>query len=480
MKKYIFIVILLLALTSASPSQAREVTVLLMENAARCSIGGNALIIRDAGGRSTKPFSGSFQINYSKGAMTAGKYSYKLPAVITSSSPLACGGIKHHGSLVIEAGSRGLNVINRVNMEDYLKGVLKSEMSPGWPLEALKAQAVLARTYTLSSKKHGRYDVCSRVHCQLYEGTEGEARAIIEAVTATAGEILTYSGAPAQIFYFGDSGGMTTSAKSVWGKDIPYLAARADPLPSKGPNAAWQATVSMSQIESRLSAAGIRVGTISSLRPVRRDESGRVLQLEVKGSGGSQLIAGSKFRTALGTGVIKSTLFEFNSRSAYNPTVQPARETAAAPEAAVQPERSYPANIDASTMPESDEDKLVWMAKNKIFTTAELMAMIGKSKEYPRFVAEGEARMSGKKIPVSRTEPRPQSAAPQPAAASAPTATALSMEAANSRNVTIFGRGTGHGVGFPQWTAKSLAEAGWSYIKMLEYYFPGTTLKKEL
>lgn len=101
--------------------------------------------------------------------------------------------------------------------------------------------------------------------------------------------------------------------------------------------------------------------------------------------------------------------------------------------------------------------------------------MIGKEKDYPKFIAEGEARMSGKKTPAASPAPPPAALPANGASAGAPQ---FSMNAASGSSVTISGRGSGHGVGLPQWTAKALAEAGWSYRQILDYYFPGTTLER--
>lgn len=468
MKKYITALLLLFILSGAA--EARDISVLLKGNARQCTIGGVSYVIRVASGGETPAITGSFSLSHAGGgALSAGAVSYAMPVTVTSPSPIIINGVSYHGTIVFEASSAGFNIVNRVDVEEYLKGVLKDEMSPAWPAEALKAQAVLARTYTLSSKKHGSYDVCAQVHCQSYGGVASESPAIDAAVNATAGELLKYGGSVAQVFYYGDSGGVSASAKAVWGKDIPYLQARPDPITYNSPNGRWQTTLSMSQIASRLAAAGVPVGSISSIRPYSRDESGRVLQLEVSGSGGTRLVAGSKFRLAVGADVVKSTLFEFGAASGYTPAA------AAAPAAQSRLQASYPVIADRSSIPEKDEDKLYWMTQNKIFTVQELVSMIGKEKDYPKFVAEGEARMSGKKTPEPSAVPQPSAPPAYNAAAGAPS---LSMNGASGATATISGRGSGHGVGLPQWTAKALAEAGWSYRQILDYYFPGTTLER--
>ena len=230
MKKQIFAAAIIFVLLWSVPASAREITVLLKQRVTQGAIGGQGVVLTDARGMYTKPFNGTFKISYSNGAMKAGKVTYKLPVTMKSGSGVVVDGVKYKGALVIERNGNGLNLVNKVDVEEYLKGVLKSEMSPSWPKEALKAQAVLARTYTLASKKHGAYDICDETHCQVYRGTADESPAITQAVNETKGQILTYGGAPAQTFFFSDSGGMTTSSQSVWGGVVPYLTPKADPV----------------------------------------------------------------------------------------------------------------------------------------------------------------------------------------------------------------------------------------------------------
>lgn len=477
MKKHILAAAVISVFIWSLPASAREVTVLLKQRVTQASIGGQSVVLTDARGMYTKPFNGTFKASYSNGAMKAGKVTYKLPVTMKSASGVVVDGVKYKGSLVIERNSNGLNLINKVDVEEYLKGVLKSEMSPTWPKEALKAQAVLARTYTLAGKRHGSYDLCDETHCQVYRGTAGESPNITQAVNETKGQILTYGGAPAQTFFFSDSGGMTTSSEAVWGGAIPYLKPKADPVPSGSPNKTWQTQLTMAQMGSKLNAAGAGVGTLKSLRPYKRDKSGRIEQIELKGSAGTKIISGDKFRNAVGASVVKSTLFEFNRQSAYKVStesvVKPAANVVQIPKQNASPAQ----NTQIAGMPESDADKLYWMAKNNVFTIRELLSMIGNDTKYPEYVAEGLARMAKMKTqPAKASSPKPAKTAATVTVTEA-SASALSMDGTSAKTVVIYGRGYGHGVGFPQWTAKALAEAGWDYKRMLEYYFSGTKLE---
>ncbi|MEG1823869.1 MAG: SpoIID/LytB domain-containing protein [Cloacibacillus sp.] len=463
--------LLIYLVLTASPASALEVAVLLKAKASQCVISGTEMTLADAAGKSSEPQTGQLAVTYSGGTASCAGESYILPVTVFSQAPFSFEGRTYCGALTLDEAGGFFNIANKIEIEEYLKGVLKTEMNPKWPAEALKAQAVLARTYVISSAKHGKYNACATTHCQGYAGVVNDA-AITEAVAATASEVLTYGGAAAQVFYFGDSGGATASAKSVWGKDIPYLVSRPEPLGAANSSGAWQASLAMSRIAANLTAAGVPVGTLTSLRVCARDESGRATQIEASGSAGQTLIAASKFRAAIGYSVIKSTLFDFSAQPAFaQPAPIYAQPTAQQPP---RGQKVYP-NPDRTTMPQKAEDRLVWMAKNKIFTTAELMSMIGREKDYPKFIAEGEARMSGKKMPEPQTAAHPTPVYQQ----QLPVQPQLSgTNAATGDTVIIMGRGSGHGVGMPQLGAKALAEAGWDYRRILEYYFPGTTLER--
>ena len=133
----------------------------------------------------------------------------------------------------------GLLFFNEVSLEDYVCGVLGSEAYAGWPLEALKANAVAIRSYTLYSlEKHGTFDLCDTIHCQVYRGRPQEA-VFRTAVTETAGEILSWQGAPINAVYHSSSGGRTRNNEEVWvGPPLPYLRSVED-FDQDGRNYQW-------------------------------------------------------------------------------------------------------------------------------------------------------------------------------------------------------------------------------------------------
>ncbi len=222
---------------------------------------------------------------------------------------LTVNGNRYRGAISLTAMGDAVRVINVVDMESYLRGVVPSEMAASWPLEALKAQAVAARSYTLTSlDPSGAYDLCATVDCQVYRGVEAEHPRTDAAIAATAGVVVTYGGATARTYYHADSGGMIASSQEVWGSALPYLVARAD-APTTTPHRAWVHSLDAAVVAASLEAAGLGVGTVRGVRVVRLSESGRVLELEVTGSARSRVIRGTQLTNLARSWGLKSTRF---------------------------------------------------------------------------------------------------------------------------------------------------------------------------
>lgn len=153
---------------------------------------------------------------------------------------LSYGGKEFRGDLRIAVLAGRIQLVNVVGLEAYLLGVVPGEMPKDWPLAALQAQAVAARTYAVGNIVRGRpFDLYSDWRSQVYYGVGSEAPGTTQAVRETRGQILTYEGAPAQTFYFSSSGGRTISSLDAFGLDLPYLVSVADPWDVASPNHAW-------------------------------------------------------------------------------------------------------------------------------------------------------------------------------------------------------------------------------------------------
>jgi len=203
---------------------------------------------------------------------------------------------KYRGTLYVARASGRYFVINVVDVEDYLCGVIAREMEKNWPTEALKAQAVCSRSLVYyymqkAREKNLPYDVSNSVFHQVYGGTEAERENVVEAVDSTAGEVLSYEGRIVPGFFHACCGGSTSNASDVWGSEFPYLVGVSDSYCSGTPFFTWRKVFSASDIGRVL---GIK--KVDSIRIVQNDSSGRVKTLEVKSGTGKKIVTGKDLR----------------------------------------------------------------------------------------------------------------------------------------------------------------------------------------
>lgn len=190
-------------------------------------------------------------------------------------------GRAYRGAITVIAAGSQLRIVNRLGLEDYLRGVVPAEMPANWPLEALKAQAVAARSYTLGTLgSAGDYDICATVECQVYRGVEAEQPQSDRAVAETRGVVLTYNGDIAQTFYHSDSGGMLASSAEVWGQSLPYLTARQDAA-GPGPHRGWEFVFDPQALARALRDHGVSMNSVREVEVVSVSESGRVQKVDV-------------------------------------------------------------------------------------------------------------------------------------------------------------------------------------------------------
>jgi stage II sporulation protein D len=209
-------------------------------------------------------------------------------------------------------GAGRLTVINEVDLEEYLYGVLKNEVDPQWPTEALKAQAVASRTwalYNFSRFASEGYDVCATTECQVYSGVTAEDPRTSAAVDETRGQIMTYQGRPIFAAYHSDSGGYTESSDLVWGgAGYPYLKGVADPYSIGAPRHEWIVRMDLSTFESRVRGSGRLITNVMGIEVAEATPSGRAALLRIFGAHGVLIVKGAELRAVLGAD-LRSTLF---------------------------------------------------------------------------------------------------------------------------------------------------------------------------
>ena len=206
---------------------------------------------------------------------------------------------RYRGAIEVLPDSGGLTAVNVLDLDTYVRGVVAGEMPSSWPLEALKAQAVAARTYALATRKTtGAFDQYPDTRSQVYRGVVGESVRSDAAVAQTAGRILTYGGAPAVTYYFSTSGGHTENVEFsfIGALSKPWLVGVPDPYDDRSPYHRWRANVSTGTLTRALGAHG----TFRRLEILKRGASPRVVRARVVGSRGSTTITGPQVRSRLG------------------------------------------------------------------------------------------------------------------------------------------------------------------------------------
>ena len=457
---------------------AAETSVLLNSNAKDVQVSGENYIFTTGDSYCTPEINGAFTLSYSRGMVYCGDVQYKLPLTITSQNPICINGNNYKGRIVLEENEGKLCIVNYLDTEDYLAGVLACEMSPKWPVEALKAQAVLARTYLLQTtgKRHGKYDICCTEHCQAYNGLPKDSGNITRALEETKDIVVCYNNQPMQVFFFADSGGVTASSSDVWdGEKIPYLTSRPDPDAISGKFATWKFRCNMTLLQEKLLAKGIDLGTIVSVTPTERDGSGRVKKLEIKGENGTKQISASQFRSMLGAKDIKSTLFRF-AKADEGEATQPENPTSVNKPVA---KSSYTKTSSKSGEKfQSKIDELMWLGDQGAYTTRELCAILVDFDNYDTYIAKGhEILKTGKKTKENTPDTTiSNDLVVEEVSTPAEGNIKITNESASGNVFMVIGYGYGHGVGMPQNQCKYLAEAGWTYDQILSYYFSGTNL----
>lgn len=335
------------------------------------------------------------------------------------------GSHRYRGRLEIGryGGRTSVTAVNVVPLEGYLYGVVPYEMPATWPMEALKAQAVCARSYALlkagyhaeTDIKRG-YRMVDTVQSQVYGGTEHEHARSNAAVDATKGQTLCYENRTVAGYYFSASGGHTEDVEDVWGSEKTYLQGVPDIYeqnPSKEP---WRVSITGSRLESLLKAEGKEVGKITKVVPEIATASGRVYRLRVIGSEGSVTLATDELRNVLD---LPSTKFKVISAGA---------------------------TPDAVTVQGEKESKQTRISDCYVIgSDGEAQSAKGLTEQY---VVVSEDNLTG-----------------------------FSAVVPKEGEFLFVGMGHGHGVGMSQSGARGMADRGFTYQEILEHYFTGISVR---
>src|SRR3954464_12493543 len=230
--------------------------------------------------------------------------------VASSSGSVALGGRamnglsdgRYRGVIEVRPGTfGGLMAVNALPLDDYIRGVIVGEMPTSWPLPALEAQAVVARSYALTSDAGGAiFDQYPDTRSQMYYGMSRETKGTNQAVDATAGSVVMYGDTVATTYYFSTSGGRTENIENAWPgtSPVPYLQSVVDPYDNLSPRHRWRFVWSKSKLDAKL--GGYVKGRLRDLKVTKRGVSPRIVAAKVIGSRGTVNVTGPELRSRLG------------------------------------------------------------------------------------------------------------------------------------------------------------------------------------
>lgn len=232
---------------------------------------------------------------------------------LTSERPLRLNGRDYLSPLEIVRNAGGFAVVNELPMEEYLAGVLRAETGDRWPVEALRAQAIVARTYAAYQRQISvgkPYQIVASTAHQLFAGRVSPASAAWNAVQDTAGQVLRWEGELFPAFYHSESGGYTEDPRTVFAAgNLPALKPVVCPFSAGSPHYYWNLDIRLGELTDTLRRGGVDVGAISAIEVTERTRSLRASMVTLRGTRGAVRVRGNELRRLVGFETLKSTLF---------------------------------------------------------------------------------------------------------------------------------------------------------------------------
>ena len=295
--------------TTLGKAPVARIRVLLGEGKKALAVSSDSpFSVKDASGTVHQLEPGPYQLGPAlKMKVDAAQPAKALPGPLVflpGATPLKYAGKEYRGQLQVNPGKAALQVVNNLGLEPYLYGVVPREVPFAWPPEALKAQAVVARSYALAVRKTGAYDVFADTRSQVYGGIAAEKPSTTAAVEATAGQVVLFEGKVATTYFFSTSGGRTASIEDAWarGEPTPYLVSVPDPYETASPHHLWGPfAFTSAKLRSTFKVPGQLLDVKLAV-----NASQRVDEMTLVGSKGEVVVPGEVVRTKLG---LRSTWF---------------------------------------------------------------------------------------------------------------------------------------------------------------------------
>ncbi len=367
---------------------------------------------------------------------------YKDSVAIKSNKNISISNKQYRNFIKITCNNNSLSVINTLNIEEYLYGVVPSEMPSSWHKEALKAQAVACRNYAYSNlglHKNEGYDVCDTVHCQVYNGVNNEKNSTTEAVNETKGIFAYYNNELINAVYSSSSGGYTDDAENVWNNSVPYLKAVKDEYEEGAKQ--WTRTFTFDELSSMAS-----VGTVNEVILENSSVTGRANALTFVGTNGEKVLKKEEIRTFFSKS-IGGSLDSRNFKMVQGNTYVAPNNTNTITQNSIYAISSK-GNINVNT------NDIFVTDKNNNTSKIEDTYVIDKTQNILSLSNKDETSSQNNSVNYVSKVTRQ-----------------------DSNSITFVGKGWGHGVGMSQYGANSLAKKGCKYDEILKYYYTGIEVR---
>lgn len=357
-------------------------------------------------------------------------------------------GKQYRGCLRFAVNGTVMTAVNVVDLEEYLYGVIPAEMPASYGEEALKAQTLAARTYAmtkLNAHKSSGYELCDTINCQVYKGYSGEDSKTNAVVDETEGEIICYNGTPIEAVFSTSTGGYTENSENVWNSVVPYL--RAVPEVGEYGNNTWTKTLTLSQLDSLLSAKGENIGSAQDIVITKISTGGRVQEMKIVGTSGSVTLTKENIRTYFSgaCGSLPSKMFTINGKGG-------------------DPSSGSRSVQRQATKSSSTGSLTSSAAANGITAKTEgtLSAMNGKNLKLDGLSVSDDTN-SNQNTPVISTGDYQ--------------IYDVNISTVGNGTFVFEGSGNGHGVGLSQNGAQDMAQQGYSYEEIIKHYYTGVTIE---
>ncbi len=339
--------------------------------------------------------------------------------------------LKYRGAIEFSIKGSYVQPVSVTFVEQYLYGVVPSEMPSSWHAEALKAQAVAARTYTLGALKNSKhtadgYQLCDSTHCQVYKGVNNESASANAAVDGTTGVAAYYNGVLIEALFSAANGGSIANSEDVWANSIPYLRAKADPY--ENGVLKWTREFTQAELTSLVFAQNPNLGLVQNVIIDKTDAYGRAVSMTFVCTNGTYKVEKDKIRSFFSStseGSLKSTNFRISQNLATTGT----------------------------TTGNSIDDLTIYNNGSVIdYTTG--MSVVQNN---------GTTSTTGKEVYVVDGNGKVVKYSENTAVVGG--------------KLVLSGAGWGHGVGMSQWGAKGMADSGSTYQQILNFYYTNIELK---